>query len=320
MLTFTSVTVKGVDEMKKLSIILALIMLIGLFASCEGIGDGGLSVDSYAPEFELSFEPMPKREYVRGERLTVIACVENISGKDLTYTAIDGSYYPTIEIYSQADGSSVNTSLRHEPIVTSSGGSVEFTAKAGQIGSQTYTFIIPKDAAPGSYSITLNYRGDVCTYNDVFVISDRLSHIYSMSLVSSGSYAINPISVKIGDTFYKNEESIWTEEIAGWQYILNNSMYKVDEFPTLVLDGELEVQMPENVSFSLLQIFGTDFDYDSYKFNLNSFSDVGSLEKGEYVIVAFANEKIAAAAPHSIVGEYDYKLTKSALVFKLVVR
>ena len=310
---------KGVDEMKKISFILALIMLVGLFSSCNMLGDDNLVTNSYTPDFAVSYELLPKREYVRGERLTITTCVENISGKDLTYTAIDGSYYPTIEIFCQADGSSVNTSFRHEPIVTSSGGSVEFTAKAGQIGKMTYTFIIPKDAVPGSYSVTLNYRGDMCTYNNVFVISDRLPHIYSTSLVSSGSYAINPISVFIGYTFYKNEESVFTEEIAGWQYIMNNGDYKVDEFPTLVLDGELEVQMPETVSFSGLQIYGTDFDYDSFKLALDSFSELGSLEKGEYVVVAFENEKIAADAPHYVVGEYDYKLTKSALVFKLVV-
>lgn len=73
--------------MKKISIILTIIMLVGLFSSCEGIGDGGLAVDSYAPEFEVSYEPLPKREYRRGEFFTLTACVTNISGKDLTYSA-----------------------------------------------------------------------------------------------------------------------------------------------------------------------------------------------------------------------------------------
>lgn len=298
--------------MKKLSIILVLIMLVGLFVSCEGIGDGALAVDSYAPDFELTFEALPKREYRRGEFFTLTACVTNISGKDLTYSAVINSYYPTVELHSQ-DGDGVSAVINPEPIDTVSG-SEEFTAKAGQVGRKTFTFIIPEDAAAGVYSVTLNYRGNVCTYRDAIVILDKLPHIYCDSTVASGNSVIKPISVLIGYTFYKNEESVFMEEIAGWEYIMSDSNYDPDEFPALVLEDGLTFERIENVSHSSIKIYDTDFN------SVEKLGDMNMLPSGEYVIVVIENVKTPADAPHSVVGEYDYKLTKSALVFKLIVR
>ncbi len=298
--------------MKKLSIILVLIMLVGLFSSCEGIGDDAPVTDTYTPDFELTFEPLPKREFRRGEMFTITTCVRNISGKDLTYSAVINSYYPTIELHSQ-EGDGVSAKIVPEPIDTVSG-SEEFTAKAGQVGRKTFTFIIPEDAVPGTYSVTLNYRGDVCTYRDAIVILDKLRHRYCDYTVASGMHTIKPISVLIGDTFYKNEESVWTEEIAGWEYIMSSSDYVPDEFPTLVLDDGLTFEARENVSYSSIQIYDTDFN------SVEKRGDMNLLPSGEYVIVVIENVKTPADAPHSVVGEYDYKLTKSALVFKLIVR
>ncbi len=299
--------------MKKVSFILALILLVGLFSSCEGIGDGGPVVDSYAPEFEVSYEPLPKREFRRGESFTITTCVTNISGKDLTYSAVINSYYPTVELHCQSEDGEMSAIIKPFPIDTVSG-SEEFTAKAGQVGKKTFTFIIPKDAAPGPYSITLNYRGNVCTYNDAIIILDKLPHKYCDYTVASGMHTIKPISVLIGYTFYKNEESVWTEEIAGWEYIMSDSNYNPDEFPVLVLEDGLTFEKHENVSHSSIRIYDTDFN------DVEKLGDMNLLPPGEYVIVVIENVKTPADAPHSVVGEYDYKLTKSALVFKLVVR
>lgn len=299
--------------MKKLSIILVLVMLVGLFSSCDILGDGGLVTNSHTPDFELTFEPLPKREFRRGETFTVTTCVTNISGKDLTYSAVINSYYPTIELHSQ-DGGEVSAKITPEPIDTVSGAE-EFTAKAGQVGKKTFTFIIPEDATPGVYSITLNYRGDVCTYNDAIIILDKLPHIYCDYTVASGMQTIKPISVKIGYNFYKDENLVFTEEIAGWQYIMSSSDYVPDEFPTLVLDDDgLNFEGRENVTHSSFQIYDTEFNA------VEKLGDVNLLPSGEYIIVVIENVKTAADAPHSVVGEYDYKLTKSALVFKLIVR
>ena len=299
--------------MKKLSFILVIIMLVALFSSCEGIGDSGLAVDSYAPEFEVSYEPLPKREYRRGEFFTITTCVTNISGKDLTYSAVINSYYPTVELHCQSEDGELSAIIKPFPIDTVSG-SEEFTAKAGQVGRKNFTFIIPEDAAAGVYSITLNYRGNVCTYRDAIVILDKLPHIYCDYTVASGNSVIKPISVIIGYTYYKNEEPVFMEEIAGWEYIMSDSNYDPNEFPALVLEDGLTFEKPENVSHSSIKIYDTDFN------SVEKLGDMNLLPPGEYVIVVIENVKTPADALHSVVGEYDYKLTKSALVFKLIVR
>lgn len=317
LIVFPSIMVKGVDEMKKLSIVLALIMLVGMFSSCEGIGDETLQIDSYAPKFDVSYEPLPKREYRRGETFTITTCVTNISGKDLTYSAVINSYYPTLELHSQSENAEVSAIINPEPIDTVSG-SEEFTAKAGQVGKKTFTFIIPEDAVSGVYSIDLNYRGNVCTYKDAIVILDKPKHTYSASSVSSGDHKIYPISVLDGYYYFKNEEKIWTEEIGYWKWIFSDSSYDPDNFPTIVLDGEIAVQMPENVSFSAVEVYDTDGNILNYAFEL--FSDLTALPAGEYVIASMESVKTDADGPHSPIGEYDYKLTKFAFVFKLIVR
>ena len=186
--------------MKKLSIVLALIMLVGMFSSCEGIGDEALQIDSYAPKFDVSYEPLPKSEYRRGETFTITTCVTNISGKDLTYSAVINSYYPTIELYCNIDGGKVKSKIEHEEVETYSGFD-EFTAKAGQVGSYTYTFILPADATLGTYDVTLSYRGVSETFMDVLVVTDSTSqnenekYRYSPVTVSSGDASINPIRV-----------------------------------------------------------------------------------------------------------------------------
>lgn len=288
-------------------------MLVGLFSSCEGIGDGALAVDSHSPDFEVSYEPLPKREYRRGEFFKITTSVTNISGKDLTYSAVINSYYPTVELHCQSEDAEVSAIINPEPIDTVSG-SEEFTAKAGQVGKKTFTFIIPEDAAAGVYSVTLNYRGNVCTYRDAIVILDKLPHIYCDYTVASGTSVIKPISVLIGYTFYKNEESVFMEEIAGWEYIMSDSNYDPDEFPALVLEDGLTFERMENVSYSSIKIYDTDFN------SVEKLGDMNLLPSGEYVIVVIENVKTPADAPHSVVGEYDYKLTKSALVFKLIVK
>ncbi len=95
---------------------------------------------------------------------------------------------------------------------------------------------------------------------------------------------------------------------------MSDSNYDPNEFPALVLEDGLTFEKPENVSHSSIKIYDTDFN------SVEKLGDMNLLPPGEYVIVVIENVKTPASAPHSVVGEYDYKLTKSALVFKLIVR
>ena len=77
--------------MKKLSFVLAIIMLIALFPSC--------SVDDSKPDFEFSYE-IEKTEYLRGEEIQIKASVKNISGRKLKYLGCSGNdYIPWAELY-----------------------------------------------------------------------------------------------------------------------------------------------------------------------------------------------------------------------------
>ena len=41
-----------------------------------------------------------------------------------------------------------------------------------------------------------------------------------VEIIANADTTINPVSVHIGYTWYKDEKSVWTEEIAGWSYII----------------------------------------------------------------------------------------------------
>ena len=98
--------------MKKLSFLLALIMLVGLFASCEGIGDG-----SENNIFEFWYE-VEKTEYMRGEEIRINAYVKNISGRTQKYTGCSGNdYIPLPELYWLTDDGAVGGELIYDPLV-----------------------------------------------------------------------------------------------------------------------------------------------------------------------------------------------------------
>ena len=85
--------------MKKLSIILTIIMLVGLFASCDGIGDSSLENVEKNKIFEFSYE-IENTEYLRGGEIRIKAAVMNISGKVQKYMGCSGNdYIPMAELY-----------------------------------------------------------------------------------------------------------------------------------------------------------------------------------------------------------------------------
>ena len=141
---------------------------------------------------------------------------------------------------------------------------------------------------------------------------------YSTVKIMSGNNAsINPISVKTGYSLYKDDKSIWTEEIPGWQYIISNSDYKFENLPILTLDGDISSSAPENVSISYFQIFNSDWERLYYTF-VNLY-ELPFLPAGDYIVVGIEKEMIPYEQPHYMVGEYDYKLKSSAAVFALSV-
>ena len=138
-----------------------------------------------------------------------------------------------------------------------------------------------------------------------------------VKIVADITESINPVSVRIGYTWYKDEKSVWTEEIAGWSYIINNEKYRYDKLPHLTLDRIISSILLENITISNFTVYSANWEKSEYFFdNLNELS---MLPAGDYIIVGIENENIPFDQPHSVIGEYDYKIKKSAIVFGLTV-
>ena len=139
----------------------------------------------------------------------------------------------------------------------------------------------------------------------------------NVKITTDNNTSINPVSVHIGYTWYKDEKSIWMEEIAGWSYVINIDKYKYENFPHLTICDFISHNTPENISLSSFMVYNTDWEKTVYSFD-NVF-DLRTLPAGDYIIVGIENERIPFDKPHYVVGEYDYKLDKSAVIFAITV-
>lgn len=139
-----------------------------------------------------------------------------------------------------------------------------------------------------------------------------------VKIIADNNASINPVSVLIGYTWYKYEKSVLTEEIGGgWQYIIYNEKYGYENLPHLTLERQLTSSLPENVTISSFMVYGTDWEKSEYFFD--NLYELSNLPAGDYIIVGIEKEKIPYDKPHYEIGEYDYKLDKSAIVFGLTV-
>ena len=139
----------------------------------------------------------------------------------------------------------------------------------------------------------------------------------NVKIIADNNASINPVSVHIGYTWYKDEKSAFTEEIAGWQYVMNIESYKYENFPHLTLERRLTSSLPENVTISSFMVYSTDWEESEYFFD--NLYELSNLPAGDYIIVGIEKEKIPYDKPHYVIGEYDYKLDKSAIIFGLTV-
>ncbi len=277
--------------MKKISLLLVLIIILSAFSACTGIGDDTGRVDSHSPSFDLTFE-IAKREYIRGETVTITASVKNISGEDLTYSAVIDSYYPTIELYCQSEGGEVSAKINHEPIDTVSGFE-EFTAKAGQVGEKEYTFVIPNDAKLGAYAITLNYRGDVCTYNDVLMITDQTSqnenseYEYSPIEINSGEASVNPIRMLVGGSALHADGTEMEIDGPGVGVFWDNKDL-LPTIPLLVCENGISAEVPEYNEIRGVAIY--DLEWERLNgYNNTSLRELDYLPAGDYIVVFSVN-------------------------------
>jgi hypothetical protein len=138
----------------------------------------------------------------------------------------------------------------------------------------------------------------------------------AVTIKTDKNNAINPVSVHFGYTWYKGEKSVWTEE-HGWQYSINMGKYKYEYFPHLTLESVISFTLPENVTVSSFKVYSANWEEIEHSFD-NPY-ELSNLPAGNYIIVGIEKEMIPFDKPHSPIGEYDYKLDESAIVFSLTV-
>lgn len=303
--------------MKKLSVLLAIIMLIGLFASCEGIGDGSIENGMKNKTFEFSYE-IEKTEYLRGEEIRIKASVKNISGRKLKYTGSSSyDYFPMAELYFLNDEGEHGGKIDFEPIMFTAD-VVEKKIEKGEVGRYTYVIKIPDDAVCGDYSLKL-WRGEdsrvfenILRINAVTSQNENSEYEYSPIAVSSGGESINPI--RVGTSTYVQHADgtsmIGCDGLGVWLY-LGKDKNDLSSFPLLMLEGKLEVEFPEHTKLEGIMI------YDLKGNQIGGFSsvirDVEALSAGEYVIV------LKTVYDTSGVSQTEYETTHYDDFFRLCV-
>lgn len=139
-----------------------------------------------------------------------------------------------------------------------------------------------------------------------------------VKIIADNNASINPVSVHIGYNWYKDEKLAWTEEIAaGWSYVINIDKYKYENFPHLTLERSLTSSLPENVTISGFMVYSTNWEKTEYSFD--NLYELSNLPSGDYIIVGIESERLPFDKPHYVIGVYDYKLDKSAIIFGLTV-
>ena len=98
---------------------------------------------------------------------------------------------------------------------------------------------------------------------------------------------------------------------------IGNDKYKYENFPHLTVCDFISHTTPDNISLSSFMVYNTDWEKTVYSFD--NVSDLRTLPAGDYIIVGIENERIPFDKPHYMIGEYDYKSDKSAIIFGLTV-
>ncbi|MBQ1195105.1 MAG: hypothetical protein IIX44_02555 [Clostridia bacterium] len=303
--------------MKKLSIILVIIMLVGLFASCEGIGDSSLEGKEKNKIFEFSYE-IENTEYLRGEEIRINAYVKNISGRTQKYTGCSGNdYIPVPELYWLTDDGEVGGELIYEPLVFPCDVK-EKKIKRNAIGCQTYVFVIPDDAVCGAYSLKLSRGEDSRVFEDVLRITDISSqnenekYQYSPVTVSSGGASVNPIRVGTSCQiqYADGTFALGCDGLGVWRY-LGERDTDLSTFPLLILEDEPQLTLPENTRLEGIRVY--DLNAEEIGGYYSSLGHLATFPAGEYVVV------IKAVYDTSAFSQTEYEISYYDDFFRLSI-
>ena len=304
--------------MKKLSIILTIIMLVGLFASCEGIGDSSLEDSEKNKIFEFSYE-IEKSEYLRGEEIRIKASVKNISGRAQKYMGCSGNdYIPWAELYYLTDDGAYGGNLEEYDALQFPCDEVEKTIKKGAVGSHTYVFKIPADAVCGAYSLKLWRGEDSRVFENVLRVTDISSqnenekYQYSPLTVSSGGASVNPIRVGTSCQiqYADGTFALGCDGLGVWRY-LGERDTDLSTFPLLVLEDEPQLTLPENTRLEGIRVY--DLNAEEIGGYYSSLGHLATFPAGEYVVV------IKAVYDTSALSQTEYEISYYDDFFRLSI-
>ena len=299
---------KGVDEMKKLSVLFALIVMITIFFACTEANDY---------EFEFTYES-DQAVYLVGETVKITARMTNISGR--TYRWTYGPFLPTVRLYHQLDDGILGEEIQRSPYLAIEYAPERHKAKNGESGETTVSFPIPEDAPIGKYTVVLWFDGEQKVFEDAITVlrpvdqneSDDVP--YSSVTVCSGNEGIHPLSGLLYTNQYLNGEPALCGDGYG-VYWFFDSIYDVtiEDYPYIVLDGEITVSASENVQIGTAYIYDLDFEKLDYN---GGFEGLSALPAGEYLVVFTEYHDGSLKNPDA----EEYWKTMYENLFKLIVR
>ncbi len=287
--------------MKKISIFLALIMIVGLLSSCfdEGLPDYATPREQV---FEFSYE-IAKTDYRRGEEIRINAIVMNISGRELkTYL-----YFPSIELYFLTDDGEYGGKLDHQ--IMPEYEAVEQTVEKGGIGSYTYVFPIPESAHCGEYCVKLWYGEDSRVFENVLRITDVTSqnenseYEYSPILVSAGGEAVKPIRMLVGGSAWYADGTGMICDGTGVGIFWGNKDL-LPTIPLLVCESGISVEVPEYNEIQGVAIY--DLEWERLNgYSNTSLRELDYLPAGDYIVV-FSVQYDTRSLNSNEYEQYDY--------------
>ena len=135
---------------------------------------------------------------------------------------------------------------------------------------------------------------------------------YSSIVVAIGEEGIHPIKCALGSTHYVNGEERETGCSDGVWYLFNNPETDPNDFPTLVLNGKVELYAPTHITYNK-RVTLYDMNYE-FLDDSKEFENLSDLPAGEYLVVFSEYESGEVNNPQ------DYWKTHWENVFKLIVR
>lgn len=291
--------------MKKLSFLLIIIMLLGTVTSCVESGE----------KFEFTCES-DRTVYLVGETVKITATVTNISGR--TYRWTYGPFHPAVRLCHQLDDGTLGEEIQQFPYLAIEYAPENHKAKNGESGEVTVSFPIPEDAHIGKYTVVLYFDGYEKVFPEAIKVirpaeqNENEKYRYSPITVAIGEVGIHPIKCALSGSHYVNGEERETGCSDGVWYLFNNPETDPNDFPTLVLNGKVEIYASTHLSYNERPAL-YDMNYEWIEYG-GDFEGLSSLPAGEYLVVFSEYESGEADSPQ------DYWTSHWENVFKLIVR